>query len=143
MERPANVRAYGPIACYYLATPIFFLLDALWGVNIRATALDDTPMLKYLYYALCLACGATATVRPSLSAVVGMAESSVNIVLIVLSVMLPYFRVLRSVAEGTDVLTNPFTPFLFVNFALSGVVGLMAFYRHQRALQGWHRGPRT
>lgn len=134
MEIPAGARRPNPIAWYYLATPVFFLLDALWGVNIRTTALDDTPILKYLYYALCLACGAATTLRPSLTAIVGVSESSVNILLTVLGIMLPYFRMLRSVAEGTEVLTSPFTPLLFVNFALSSVVGLTAFYRHQRNL---------
>lgn len=92
MTPPAGTALRDPIAWYYLATPIFLLMDLVWGVSVRVSALDDTPGLKLGYYALCLACGGVMAMRPKLSGVVGVAESSVNVLLI----MLPYFRMLQA-----------------------------------------------
>ncbi len=123
----------GPVVLYYAATPLFFLLDTLAGVNVRVAALDEWPALKYAYYALCMGCGVLTTARPNLASLVGLAESSVNILLLILGIMLPYFRVIRALGEGQPV-TNPFTTGVLVNFVLSGTVALVAFYRHTSAL---------
>jgi len=124
-------RAWGPIVWYYAATPVFVLLDALGGVSVRATALDHAPGVKYLYYAFCLACGVVTTRWPPLAPPVGIAESSVNILLLVLGIMLPYFDAIRAIGEGRPV-TNPFTPSVLANFVLSGGVWIAAFYRSSR-----------
>lgn len=134
MALPADVRSLGPVAWYYLATPVFLLLDALWGLNVRVVALDDTPVLKYLYYAFCLACGVATSVRPKLTAVVGMTESSVNMGLVVIAIPLAYYRVLWAMAEAQPVVKNPFTAVFFVNLGLSALVWFTAYSRHERAL---------
>lgn len=121
------------ITPYYLATPLFALVDWLWGVNVRIVALDDYPAMKYGYYALCLGCGFLTCVRPALAPVVGLGESSLNIVLLVLGMLFPYFRVSRAILEGHSVV-NPYHPGMFVNFAISGVVLYLALRRSERAL---------
>jgi hypothetical protein len=131
-------RSPGAIAWYYLATPVFVLMDFVWGVNIRVSALDDTPALKYAYYALCLAFGGVTSMRPGLSSVVGVVESSLNVLLLVLGMMLPYYRMLETIAAGKDVTTNPYRPEMFVNFFLSAAVWVTAFYRSEAKLFGGH-----
>lgn len=133
MASRGKLRSLGPLAWYYVATPLFALADVLWGINIRVSALDDLPALKYGYYALCLACGALTVVRPSLTAVVAMAESSVNLGLVILAIPIAYLRVLESIGDGRNAI-NPFTPTFFANFALSAVVGYTAYARNQLAL---------
>ncbi len=76
------------IEAYYLATPLFFLVDIFLSFPIRVSALAD-PGLRYLYYAFALGCGVASRVRPKVGPYVGLAESSLNILLLVLSVMLP------------------------------------------------------
>ncbi len=116
------------LRAYYLATPLFLLFDLAWGLNVRAVALEQLPTAKYGYYAFCLACGVATMKWPGWSGPVGFAESSVNILLLILGVFLPYFAVIRAVSEGQAV-TNPFTLRFLVNFVLSGAVWTIAFYR--------------
>ncbi len=72
------------IQAYYLATPLFFLVDVFLSFPIRVSALAD-PGLRYLYYAFALGCGVATRVRPKVGPYVGLAESSLNILLLVLS----------------------------------------------------------
>ncbi len=41
------------ISAYYLAAPLFLLIDLLLGWNIRTAALEGFPVLHYGYYPLC------------------------------------------------------------------------------------------
>ncbi len=83
------------IEAYYLATPLFFLVDVFLSFPIRVSALAD-PGLRYLYYAFALGCGVASRVRPKVGPYVGLAESALNILLLILSVMpgqIMYFKV--------------------------------------------------
>ena len=42
---------------YYLATPLFWLVGAIWGVNVRVAFLDDFPVGRNAYYLLCFVLG--------------------------------------------------------------------------------------
>jgi hypothetical protein len=128
VSRPASLRA---LAGYYLATPLFALIDVLWGVSVRAIALDAVPGLKYAYYAACLALGLLATVRPGLAGIVAASESSVNLALVIMSIPVAYLGVLQGMLDGGNV-RNPFTPEFFANFAISAGVALTAYYRTTR-----------
>lgn len=44
MTPPGPSWSLGPLAWYYLATPVFFLTDVLWGINVRIMALDHLPV---------------------------------------------------------------------------------------------------
>jgi hypothetical protein len=116
------------LRAYYLGTPLFMLFDLLWGLNVRAVALEHLPAARYLYYAFCLACGVATLRWPGWTGPVGVAESSVNVLLLILGVFLPYFAAIRALAEGQAV-TNPFTPQFLVNFALSATAGTVGFYK--------------
>jgi hypothetical protein len=115
---------------YYLATPVFVLLDAGLGVNVRAAAFEASPELRYGYYAFLLLCAGLTLWRPALTGQVAFAESAISIFVLILGVVLPYANVLRALAAGATV-RNPFTAAFVVNFVLSGTVALIAFHRVQ------------
>lgn len=84
---------------YYLATPLFFLADVVMGLSVRVSALGN-PGLRYLYYAFALGCGILARTRPRMAPFVGIAESSLNVLLLVLSIMLPVFQLPEQFLAG-------------------------------------------
>ena len=129
MPLAGEARSLGPLTWFYVATPVFVVLDLLWGINIRIMVLDHLPTLKYVYYALCLGCGALTATRPSLTSVVGRSESALNLGLVCITIPVAYMRVLDSVVGGQDP-TNPFTPMFFVNLGLSTAVAFWAYRRH-------------
>ncbi len=77
---------------YFYITPLFILLDYFGGVNVRVSALDSVPLYKNLYYGLCILCGICMYIIPRYSAVVALFESSINFMMIVLGIFLPYVQ---------------------------------------------------
>jgi len=129
MTRPA----WSWLAVYYLATPLFALADWL-GANVRAAGLAGHPELRAGYYVVCTLAGALVHVRPSWSAAVGLLESSANVLLLVLAMLLPYYDAVASVAAGGGTGPLPMTPAFLINFLISGAVWTSVFYRSANKL---------
>jgi len=85
---------------YYYITPLFILLDYFGRLSVRAAVLDTTPIYKNLYYGFCIFCAVGIHIRPQLSAVVALLDSTIIVLMTVFSVFLPYIRFL---AEADDV----------------------------------------
>jgi len=126
-------RAHGLLTAYYLATPLFAYADWL-GANVRAVGLADFPEWRAGYYVACTAIGAANFLKPAWSAPLGLIESSTNILLLVLAVVLPYARLIDVVAGGGTPQPLPFTPAFFTNFLISSGVALSQYYRSRFAL---------
>jgi len=92
---------------YFYITPLFILLDYILGINIRISALETMPLYKNLYYGFCILCGICMYVIPRYSAVVALLESSINIMMLVLGIFLPYIRTITALMD--DVLGADFT----------------------------------
>ena len=90
---------------YFYITPLFILLDYILGLNVRVSALDSMPGYKNLYYGFCILCGIGAFIVPGYSAIVALFESSINIMMIVVGVFLPY---VRNVLYADDILNADF-----------------------------------
>jgi hypothetical protein len=118
---------------YYAATPLFALADWGLGANVRAVALAGFPGLRTAYYGLCFGCAFLLHVRPGWANPVALAESSGNILLLVLSIMLPYYGMIETLAAGGSVAASPITSALVANFLVSGSVWSIAFYARQAA----------
>ena len=121
------------IEAYYLATPLFFLVDVFLSFPIRVSALAD-PGLRYLYYAFALGCGVASRVRPKVGPYVGLAESSLNILLLILSVMLPIAQLPDRVFAGES-LPAPISGLTLANFVLSGGILVASFHVHQARIR--------
>jgi len=92
---------------YFYITPLFILLDYFFGINVRVSALETMPLYKNLYYGFCILCGICMYIIPRYSAVVALFESSINIMMLVLSIFLPYIRTITALMD--DVLGADFT----------------------------------
>ncbi|HYT31421.1 MAG TPA: hypothetical protein VEO37_02405 [Thermoanaerobaculia bacterium] len=125
---------------YYLATPLFALLDWIFGWNVRAAGLSGQPGLRSAYYAVCTGAGVITALRPSLSRFVGLVESSVNILLLILGVLLPYWAIVNQAGEGVSAAALPFTFNRLVNFLISGFMWVHVFHQSVDSLAGESRG---
>lgn len=121
------------LAWYYLATPLFAVLDLGAGWPVRVAGLGD-PVHRALYYLAVTALGVAVARWPWAAPWAGMAESSTNLLLLCLSVLLPVWSLPDQVlAGGSPAVAG--APAL-VNVALSGTVLVVAFHRHRRAAFG-------
>jgi hypothetical protein len=132
---------------YYYITPVFVLLDYGWGISVRVTVLDSMPLYKNLYYGFCILCGVGVYALPRLTPVVALFESSINFLMTVLAVFLPY---IRFVTQTDDFLTADlptvagFDAPHIANILLSGGIAVLGFHGSLRAIeQAKHREAET
>ncbi len=112
---------------YYLVTPLFVAADWIFGANVRAAGLADWPLLRAAYYVACGGCFCLAHFRPGWALAVGIAESSFNLLLLVLAVFLPYYALIESVSQsGTG--ANPFTPAFVTNLLIASSAWCLSYY---------------
>ena len=119
------------VAVYYWLTPAFWALDVLFGANLRAAAFEGHPLWKAIYYLFCFACGVALWTRPAWTSLVGMTESAVNILALLLGFVVPYFRLVEQLAAGESAVdAGAFTVERALSLLLSGVVCALAFHLH-------------
>ncbi|MEQ9398357.1 MAG: hypothetical protein RJQ04_04235 [Longimicrobiales bacterium] len=135
MDRP--VVPGGALAAYYLATPLFAVIDAGFGAPIRVAGIES-PGVRWAYYAGLVALGFLCRARPSVAPWVGMGESAVNILLLILAVMLPIWSIPGEILSGGEV-EGPFSRVSLANFVLSGGALVWSFHRNQAAALGARR----
>ena len=118
------------LSLYYLATPAFLLGDLGLGLNLRVGYLNAYPGLKYAYYGGCFLVGLLSLRRSAtFLAAASLVETTLNISLLILSVMIPVLQFpMVILAGGTPVL--PFSPLFFCNFGLAGTFFLVSFYQN-------------
>ena len=123
---------------YYYITPLFILLDYLGGINVRVAVLDSFPLYKSLYYGFCVLCGVGMYALPRCTPIVALFESTINILMIVLAVIVPYFQFIE---EADDVLNadlhiaGAFDIPHIVNLILAGGIAIIAFHGSLRSLE--------
>ena len=114
------------IRLYYFITPLFFAMDFLFGLNFRITIPgSEGDTFYYLYIAACFILGSFVFKSPLSSSLFGLVESSVNILLLILSVMLPIF----SLAENLETMnTFSFGTQEIIHFFIAGSVLILSFH---------------
>ncbi len=122
---------------YYTITPLFILLDYVWGINVRAVVLDSEPMYKGLYYGFCVLCGVVIYIVPRLSPVVALVESTIIFMMTVLSVFIPYVQsivqmdnILDADLQYASIVSVPY----IVNLVLAGGMAAFTFNKSLRVL---------
>jgi hypothetical protein len=124
------VRGLRWIQGYYLASPLFFLVGLWWGVEVRVTFIPD-PGRRFLYYVVLSGLGLLAHFRPASAPWVAVGESSLNLLLIMLWILLPIYSLADGVMES-GAIGVPYTPGqVLVNGLLAGSFFLLGFYRAQ------------
>jgi hypothetical protein len=108
------------------------VLDALFGLDFRAPGLKS-PELRYLYYGLCLLCALACYWRSRYDALIAIAESSVNLLILLAGVMIPIVR-LGDLA-GDTAASPGISGYTVINFLLSGGIQLAVFYLAQEELR--------
>lgn len=119
---------------YFLATPLFVLVDVYLSAPVRVAALEGSG-LRWPYYGLLLVCGAICHWRPAWAPAVGMTESAANLLLLMLGILLPVWDAGARIEAGAWP-AGPFDEVGLANFVVSGSVLLFTFYRSQHALFG-------
>ena len=118
---------------YYLASPLFFLVDLWWGLEVRASFIPD-PTKRFFYYVLLSGLGLLAYFRPRTAPWVALCECSLNLLLIMLWILMPIY----SLAEGgldQGAVGVPYTPHqVLVNGLLAGSFFLLGFYKAQSTI---------
>lgn len=119
------------VEAYYLATPLFFLGDLIFDAPVRAAAFQ-TAAWRYAYYVLLLGLGLLCRFRPRLAPLVGMGESAANLLLLILSIMLPIWGMADLVLADEPVTGAP-TVAQLVNFVLAGGMAIISFKQNEGA----------
>lgn len=117
---------------YYLATPAFAALDVALGATFRAAGIESLTW-RLVYYAFAFGCWLAIRQRPHWTPFVGIGESSVNLLLLLLSVLGPIFAAPAMVAEG-GMPDLSFGIWRILNFFLSGAILVLSFQGHQNEL---------
>ncbi|MBN1392979.1 MAG: hypothetical protein JW947_09285 [Sedimentisphaerales bacterium] len=110
---------------YYLATPAFFLAEFLWGITVRVPYFLAAPALRYLYYALCAACGVGCYFRPKATYIIAFLESTINVILLFTGFFVAMYAGIDNIIAGdSEVLTMKWV----VGFAVTGFIWVISFY---------------
>ena len=119
---------------YYLGTPVFIILDLAFNAPIRVSFVESL-LLRGLYYGVCVVCGLVCYMRPASAPWIGIGESSINLLLLLLSVMIPIYNVAEAAAMGGEIAV-PFTTSTMINVLLCGSVLIFTFHRSEAAILG-------
>ena len=111
---------------YYLATPLFAVLDFGFEMPIQTVGIES-PGLRLVYYGGALLVGFVMTARPPLAPWLAMGESAANLTLLMASVLVPVW----TLQETLDAEAIVDLPDRVVNLAVSGSVLVFSFYRNQ------------
>ena len=119
------------VRLYYLATPLFMVIDLLWQAPLRVAFLPDRGV-RFAYYGLCLGIGVLMRIRPHTTPLLGILETTVNFVLVLLSILWPIYSAAGVVENGMlpPLLTLP----QLMNAALSGAMLAVTFHAQQLTL---------
>jgi hypothetical protein len=123
------LRRVGLVVGYYLATPAFAVADLYFGVPVRVAGVLPTGP-RVAYYAVVFSLGLLCLRQPRATPWVGMLESSANLLVLLLSILLPIWALPDAVMSGGPI-TGGLTPAGAMNALLSGAALTLSFRRHE------------
>jgi cellulose synthase/poly-beta-1,6-N-acetylglucosamine synthase-like glycosyltransferase len=126
VDRPLLFRI---VWLYYLATPAFFLAEFLWGITFRVPYFLTAPASRYLYYALCTACGVGCYFRPKVTYLIAFVESTINVTLLLTGFVSMMVTGIQSFIESENgMIPEVFTPKLIISFGITCTIWVISFY---------------
>ena len=124
-------RSSNLVVLYYLVTPAFAVADLVFHAPVRVAGLSD-PAYRLAYYAVVFALGLLCRAQPGATPFVGIAESTVNLLLLFLGILLPIWSLPDQLLSGAPVDAG-FSTIKLANALLCGTVLVVSFHRHQAA----------
>lgn len=122
------------VLTYYLASPLFWILQVIFGWQVRVGFLADSKW-NTLYYCLLILCAVAGYLRPGWLAFIAVIESAVNIGIHIVSFAMPLFTLSDSVLQGQ--VTKPdLSVANLIGFLLAGLCMSLSF---QTAIARLHR----
>ena len=85
---------------YYILTPLFLVMERVWGINIRVPLILSSAKLRYAYYGVCFACGLLCYFKEILTPIVTIVESTINIALLCSGFFLTALTMSMEIGEG-------------------------------------------
>jgi len=79
------------ITTVYYLTPVFILLDYVFGFNVRVAGLEHLGSYKYYYYIFCIICAVTIYRFDKYSLFVGFFESVVNLIILFIAIFMALY----------------------------------------------------
>ena len=117
---------------YYLATPLFVVLDAIFGISLRIPFLDNAPVLKYIYYAMIFCFGLVIRRWPDTAKGISLAECSVCVTLTCVGFLVPQYCHDWSL-EAIEHARDYYNWKTITNFAVTG--GLLYYWFYQAQIR--------
>ncbi len=118
------------VQAYYWLTPVFLFVSWRYGFDVRVPFLDSMPVARAAYYAVMFACAGLVFWRPELTALVGRAEGTFSIIVLILTTWGAYFSMFDA-AAGDGPFENPFTRESVTSLTLSAVVLSASLMSHE------------
>ena len=115
---------------YYLATPVFILLDAVFGISIRIPFLDNAPALKYIYYMAVFFVGLIIAKAPWSAKYLSIGECALGFVLNISGFMQPLYGAGFGMEELQKAAAY-YTPQTIFHFMMTGGLLVVWFYQAQ------------
>jgi len=121
---------------FYLATPAFAAADVLWGIPARAAGIPE-PQWRMAYYGLLMGCWLLCRRVPASGPFVGLLESSVNLLILLLAILLPIWSAAEHLpaAGGGVALAGPG---VWLNLAISGPLLILGIKANERLILQRH-----
>lgn len=115
------------IKIYYWLSPVFILVYAIWGSDIRISIPNTSPSVHYIYLAACFVLPGLLIKRPTIRALFALAESALNIFLLLYGVFLRYLEQIEALSQGSGTVSIMGSTD-FMHFALAAIVLGLGFY---------------
>ena len=115
---------------FYYITPLFILIDYVFDFNIRISGLDQFGFYKKFYYLFCLICAFILYKIEGYSLIIGFVESIINLLILFIGFLLPYFTFLSFIVDGADGNVQEiyfYDSKMIINFMISGFIVILSF----------------
>jgi hypothetical protein len=122
-SRPLGFRM---VWIYYIATPVFLVIELLWGVSFRVPFFITSSLARCVYYGFCLSCGGACYFRPGITFFVGLVESTINVVLLFVGFGSVLLNVITNAMEFGEA-SQTFLIKSAISFAVTGIIWIACF----------------
>lgn len=131
-----NLQEKEIISFFYFLTPLFVILDYFFGLNIRIAGLEHFGFYKYFYYLFCIICAVIIHKFKGYSLIVGFIESSINLLILFIGFLLPYYSYASLIEEGNVDEISFYNSSMIINFMVSGFILIITFQYSLNRIRG-------